>query len=127
MYKNSILKGIIFNFSGYRQVLPFGDERALMEAVAQQPVVAGIVVTYGFQTYARGIYVEQSLSQENIVGYHAVLIVGYGTENGVDYWIIKNSWGEDWGEQGYIRVARNRGPKLFVNPGAVYPIIRKSK
>lgn len=127
MYKNNILKGIIFNFSGYRQVLPFGDERALMEAVAQQPVVAAIAVTYGFQTYARGIYQEQSLSQENIVGYHAVLIVGYGTENGVDYWIIKNSWGEDWGEQGYIRVARNRGQKLFVGLGAAYPIIRKSK
>lgn len=40
---------------------------------------------------------------------HAALLVGYGTENNTDYWTLKNTWGTDWGEDGYIRMRRNVG------------------
>lgn len=39
---------------------------------------------------------------------HCVQLVGYGTSNNVDYWLVRNSWGADWGEQGYIRVIRDK-------------------
>jgi hypothetical protein len=40
---------------------------------------------------------------------HGVSIVGYGTENGKDFWLVRNSWGAGWGSKGYIKVARSAG------------------
>ena len=56
-----------------------------------------------FQNYKSGVLDTCTTTKTN----HAVVIVGWGTENGIDYWIIKNSWGSWWGEQGYIRLKRS--------------------
>lgn len=80
-----------------------GNETALMAAVAQQPVAVGIEADQNvFQFYKGGI-IRQGCGR-NLD--HAVVIVGYGTEAGVPYWIVRNSWGSGWGEGGYVRIAR---------------------
>ena len=75
-----------------------------------------------FQLYAGGIYDEPSCSSFWVD--HAVGCVGYGTEDGIDYWIVRNSWGSDWGEDGYIRMIRNKGDQCGEASTAVVPRVQ---
>lgn len=81
------------------------DQVSLKAAVAQQPVAIAIEAdTRYFQSYSSGILTSSSCGT-NLD--HGVLIVGYGTENGQDYWLVKNSWGTSWGDKGYVKIARS--------------------
>jgi len=85
-----------------------GSETDLAEKVAQYgPAAIAIDAShYSFQLYSSGIYDELACSSRSLD--HAVGCVGYGAENGVKYWIVRNSWGTSWGEQGYIRMIKDK-------------------
>jgi C1A family cysteine protease len=81
------------------------DQISLKAAVAQQPVAVAIEAdTRYFQSYSSGVLTSTSCGTTLD---HGVLIVGYGSENGQDYWLVKNSWGTTWGDKGYVKIARS--------------------
>lgn len=95
-----------FKLTGYTTV-PKADSDALKAAVSGAPVSIGInAAVSGFQMYRGGVMSYSSCPAQLD---HGVLIVGYGTDNGKDFWKVKNSWGGSWGEKGYFRIARQTG------------------
>merc|ERR1719238_1827321 len=77
-----------------------GIQQAIM---AGGPMEVAFTVYADFENYAGGIYHHVSGSS---VGGHAVKVVGWGSENGVNYWKVANSWNPYWGEDGYFRIKR---------------------
>ncbi|XP_027182057.1 zingipain-2-like, partial [Coffea eugenioides] len=114
------LKRRVVSIDGYIDVPP-NNEQELLQAVAAQPVSVGICGSErGFQLYSGGIFTGPCSTSLD----HAVLIVGYDSKNGADYWIVKNSWGTSWGINGYIHIIRNSGNSAGVcgiNMMASYP------
>jgi len=84
-----------------------GDEDQLAEAVFHHgPVSVAFEVVDGFRDYKSGVYTSTVCKNTTNDVNHAVVAVGYGTEGGVPYWLIKNSWGADWGDEGYFKMKR---------------------
>lgn len=103
--------------AGFTDV-PSGDEDELKKAVAQQPVSVAIEADQkAFQLYNGGVLDSAECGKKLD---HGVLLVGYGTDGGKDYWKVKNSWGAFWGEQGYVRIARGKNMCGIANM-ASYP------
>ena len=77
----------------------------MKQAVYQQPVSIAIEAdTRYFQSYSSGILDSPECGTKLD---HGVLIVGYGEENGMKYWLVKNSWSTSWGDHGYVKIERS--------------------
>ncbi|XP_059513094.1 procathepsin L-like isoform X2 [Myotis daubentonii] len=103
------------------------QESALMKAVATMgPISVAIDASHlSFQFYKDGIYYEPLCSSVHL--HHAVLVVGYGFEgedsSNSTYWIVKKSWGEGWGQNGYIKMAKDRNNHCGIATAASYPTV----
>ncbi|NWU88087.1 CATS protein, partial [Onychorhynchus coronatus] len=102
--------------------LPPGDEAALRDAVATVgPVAVAIDATRpSFFLYRAGVYDDPQCTQEVN---HGVLVVGYGSLDNKEFWLVKNSWGVWFGDSGYIRMARNASNRCGIASYASYPVV----
>jgi C1A family cysteine protease len=81
------------------------DRDQMKAALAQQPLAVLVEADkMAFQTYQSGVLTSDACGTQLD---HAVLAVGYGTEDGQDYWLVKNSWDTTWGDNGYIKLGMN--------------------
>ena len=89
--------------------VPSGNQLLLKQAVAMNPVSVAIEAdTKYFQFYSGGILDSSSCGTSLD---HGVLVVGYGEDDGVMYWLVKNSWSSSWGDQGYVKILRSESEK----------------
>lgn len=101
--QNRVNNSKVVTINGYENVPP-NDEYSLKKAVAHQPVSVSIEAgSRDFQLYKSGVFNGICGTEIN----HGVVAIGYGTEDGRDYWIVRNSWGTGWGENGYMKLERN--------------------
>ena len=126
MYNLASLEPVV-SITGYNN-LPPNDQGAIMSHIAhvrvhhtsvspfseinlfiQNGPLAISVAASNFKNYHGGVF-DGCSYHENIQLNHAVQLVGWGSENGVDFWIVRNSWGSTWGEEGYIRLLREENP-----------------
>ncbi|CAH6795906.1 cathepsin R [Phodopus roborovskii] len=103
------------------------SEDILMVAVATiGPISAGVDASHSsFRFYKKGIYHEPNCSSDSVT--HGILVVGYGFEgnetDGNNYWLIKNSWGKQWGLNGYMKIAKDENNHCGIASFALYPTV----
>lgn len=109
------------DLKGFGVVMPYSNSRNLMKALVENgPLAVAIDVdTESFMRYSGGIYNEACRMEIN----HAALLIGYGSEDGTNFFIIKNSWSHTWGDKGFMRIARRDDDSCLFASGGLYPIL----
>jgi cathepsin L len=98
---------VVAKVEGYA-TLPSNDYKALMNAVAKHGPAVIAIAADGWSFYEGGVFTSPTPNTKNWSINHGVVVEGYGTDevSGEDYWLVRNSWGESYGEDGYIRLKR---------------------
>jgi len=90
------------------------------------PVAVSIDVTNAFANYKTGVFQDNTCRNGEMDLDHCVLVVGYGSSSGKDYWIVKNSWGTTWGDKGYILMRRNFNNMCGIATDAVHGLAKQA-
>ncbi|XP_068143816.1 cathepsin L-like [Drosophila tropicalis] len=102
-YTNSLSGAQITGFAS----IPPKDEALMKKVIATLgPLACSLNGLESLLLYKSGIYADEKCNDDE--PNHSVLVVGYGSEKGQDYWIVKNSWDKNWGEDGYFRLPRGK-------------------
>lgn len=114
---------VAINDIGYVE-LESGNEELLKRVVAAKgPVSVGIHATENFRHYQSGVFYDNTCYSDRGYLNHGVLVVGYGSDpKHGDYWIVKNSWGSSWGDNGYILMKRNSANQCGIATLATLPV-----
>merc|ERR550539_803657 len=101
-----LLIGMLVQSRSTRSTVPGHSETSLLSAIANGPTSVTIDASEDvFHFYTGGVITDEACGTKLD---HAVAAVGYGTtEDGIDYFLVRNSWGSEWGEDGYVRIGRN--------------------
>lgn len=95
-----------------------GDTQ-LLAAAASHVVSVAIYVGGSFMSYKSGVYVDSTCNSKS--ANHAVSVAGYGTLGSNNYWLVRNSWGTNWGDKGYIKMDRNKQNMCHISTYSHYP------
>jgi len=107
------------SITGYKDVQA-QSEPALQQAITRQPISVAIDASHSsFQFYQSGVYYEPSCSPTQLD--HGVLAVGFNTDAG--YYIVKNSWGTSWGNQGYIWMSLGKNNNCGIATMSSFPTL----
>jgi C1A family cysteine protease len=96
--------------------VPPGDEKALLSAIAMQPISIAIEASqFVFQFYKNGVITDDKCGSAGSID-HGVLAVGYGTDLDTQhpYFLVKNSWGDSWGDEGFVKIGRKSKNKFGI-------------
>lgn len=110
------------HINDWHPVTPHNDENALRNAVEHHgPVAVAVNFNDELSHYRSGIYHANTCPLQ---GMHAVVVVGYGWDApaNMNYWILKNSWGEGYGEHGFFKIQRDHGNLCGIARDAVYVV-----
>jgi len=133
--KNGLGSSTSYSYKAARGTCQYSSSNAVakitsyvQETSKSETKIRDMLVAYGplavamnatpLQYYSSGIFTSSCAGALN----HAVVLVGYGSSNGADYWIVRNSWGTGWGEKGYFRIARGKG-QCGINTYALSAVI----